>query len=170
MNISEELAAIIFRVEDRCFYNEDQGNRFLRKHGNETIDRKLILEIHLHATRKYEAHFIYLNTLHVSACLHRSHHGLHDNHCYWILCSLWGTCLWLPWQPLLLGCVFSVIYVLLCYSCHGSCCYWVLCYALGKESFHNWDKMCPVWVVDCGWRQLSIEHTTTGWWDCVAWS
>ena len=88
MNISEELAAIIFRVEDRCFYNEDQGNRFLRKHGNETIDRKLILEIHLHATRKYEAHFIYLNTLHVSACLHRSHHGLHDNHCYWILCSL----------------------------------------------------------------------------------
>ena len=43
MNISEEPAAFIFRVEDRCFYSEDKGNMFLRKKGNETIDRKLIL-------------------------------------------------------------------------------------------------------------------------------
>jgi hypothetical protein len=153
MNISEEPAAYLFRVEDRCFYNEDQCNRFLRKNVNETVDRKLILEIHLHVTRKYEAHytghFIYLNTLYVSECLNKSHHGFHDNHCYWIFC---------------------VRCVLLCCSCHGSNCYGVLCYALGKESFHNWDKMCPLWIVDSGWKQLSIEHTTTGWWDCVAWS
>jgi len=51
-----------------------------------------MLEIHLPVTRKYEAHytdhFFYLNTLHVSECLIRSHHGFHDNHCYWFLCSL----------------------------------------------------------------------------------
>jgi hypothetical protein len=115
MNISEEPAAIIFRVEDRCFCNENQGSRFLRKNGNQTIDRKWILEIHLHVTRKYEAHytdhFIYLNTLHVSECLNRSHlgsmiiivtgfsvlsevhaRGYHGNHCCLVVCSLWCMC------------------------------------------------------------------------------
>jgi hypothetical protein len=51
MNNSEDPASIIFRVEARHFYNEDGGNRFLRKNGNETMVGKLILEHHSQVTR-----------------------------------------------------------------------------------------------------------------------